>query len=119
MALQSTRPLTENTRNLLGGKGRPSHKADNLTAICEPIIQKMCRPRRLTTLRASTACYRDSFTLFFLPTKQIRDISPCNVSNALQQGASRLQTLCVNLWTFSTNITSLLRIQFLLLNPTE
>jgi hypothetical protein len=26
------------TRNLSGGKGRPAHKADNLTAICEPIF---------------------------------------------------------------------------------
>jgi hypothetical protein len=34
----------------------------------------------------------------------------------LQQGASRLQT---NLWTFSVNIPSPLRIQFPLLNPTE
>jgi hypothetical protein len=26
------------TKNLSGGKGRPAHKADNLTAICEPIV---------------------------------------------------------------------------------
>jgi hypothetical protein len=39
MALGSTQPLTEmNTRNLPGGKGRPARKADNLTAICEPIV---------------------------------------------------------------------------------
>jgi hypothetical protein len=39
MALGSTEPLTEmSTRNLPGGKGRPMHKADNLTTICEPII---------------------------------------------------------------------------------
>jgi hypothetical protein len=25
-------------RNLPGGKGRPAHKADNLTVICEPIV---------------------------------------------------------------------------------
>jgi hypothetical protein len=36
MALGSTQPLTEmSTRNIPGGKGRPAHKADNLTAICE------------------------------------------------------------------------------------
>jgi hypothetical protein len=40
-------------------------KADNLTAICEPIVWKMWELRRLTTLWASMACYRDSFT--FLP----------------------------------------------------
>jgi hypothetical protein len=39
MALESTQPLTDmSTRNLPGGKGRPARKADNLTAICEPII---------------------------------------------------------------------------------
>jgi hypothetical protein len=39
MALESTQPLTEmSTRNLPGSKGRPEHKADNLTAICEPIV---------------------------------------------------------------------------------
>jgi hypothetical protein len=40
MALESTQPLTEmSTRNIfLGDKGRPARKADNLTAICEPIV---------------------------------------------------------------------------------
>jgi hypothetical protein len=39
MALESTQPLTEmSTRNISGGKGRPTLKADNLTAICEPIV---------------------------------------------------------------------------------
>jgi hypothetical protein len=39
MALGSTQPLTEmSTMNLPGGKGRPVRKADNLTAICEPIV---------------------------------------------------------------------------------
>jgi hypothetical protein len=39
MALGSTQPLTEkSTRNLPGGKGWPVHKADNLTAVCEPIV---------------------------------------------------------------------------------
>jgi hypothetical protein len=66
MAPGSTHPLTEmSTRNLPGGKGRPARKADNLTAICELIVYKMWEPRRLTTLWARTACYRDSFTLFF------------------------------------------------------
>jgi hypothetical protein len=57
--LGSTQPLTEmSTRNLPVGKGWRAPKADNLTAICEP--------RRLTTLRACMACYRDSFTFFSL-----------------------------------------------------
>jgi hypothetical protein len=39
MALGSTQPLTEmSTRNFPGGKGRPSRRADNLTAICEPNV---------------------------------------------------------------------------------
>jgi hypothetical protein len=39
MALGSIQPLTEmSTRNLPEGKGRPARKADNLTAICEPIV---------------------------------------------------------------------------------
>jgi hypothetical protein len=39
MALGSTQPVTEmGTRNLPGGKVRPGHKADNLTAICEPTV---------------------------------------------------------------------------------
>jgi hypothetical protein len=38
MHLGSTQPLTKmSTRNLLGGKERPAHKADNLAAISEPI----------------------------------------------------------------------------------
>jgi hypothetical protein len=39
MALDSMEPLTEmSTRNIPGGKGWPARKADNLTAICEPIV---------------------------------------------------------------------------------
>jgi hypothetical protein len=35
----STQPLSEmNTKNLPGVKGWPARKADNLIAICEPII---------------------------------------------------------------------------------
>jgi hypothetical protein len=39
MAQGSTQPLTEmSTRNIPGDEGRPPRKADNLTAICEPIV---------------------------------------------------------------------------------
>jgi hypothetical protein len=66
MALGSTQPLTEmSTKNLPGGNGLTACKADNLTAVCEPTVCKMREPRRLTTLRAFTACYRDSLTLTF------------------------------------------------------
>jgi hypothetical protein len=38
MAMGSTQPLTEMIkRKIPGGKGRPARKADNLTAICQPI----------------------------------------------------------------------------------
>jgi hypothetical protein len=51
-----------------GGKGWLACKADNLTAICEPIVQKIWEPWRLATLWAFTACYRDSFTFTFYIT---------------------------------------------------
>jgi hypothetical protein len=39
IALGSTQPLTGmSTRNLPGRKGRPARKADNLDAICEPVV---------------------------------------------------------------------------------
>jgi hypothetical protein len=39
MALGSNQRLTEmSDRNLSAGKGWPARKADNLTAICEPIV---------------------------------------------------------------------------------
>jgi hypothetical protein len=39
MVLGSTQPLGEmSPKNLPGGKGRLARKADNLTAICEPIV---------------------------------------------------------------------------------
>jgi hypothetical protein len=43
MALWSTQPLTGmSTRNLPGCEARPARKADNLTVICEPIVQRKC-----------------------------------------------------------------------------
>jgi hypothetical protein len=39
VVLGSTQPLTEmSTMNIPAGKGRPTHKTNNLTAICEPIV---------------------------------------------------------------------------------
>jgi hypothetical protein len=49
----------------VGGKRRPARGADNLTAICELIFYKMRELRRLTTLWAFMACYRNSFTFTF------------------------------------------------------
>jgi hypothetical protein len=65
MSVGSSQLQTEmNTRNLAGDKGRPARKANNPTATCEPNVYKMWEPRRLTTLWASTVCYRDIFTLY-------------------------------------------------------
>jgi hypothetical protein len=62
----STQHLTKmSTRNLPWRKDRPAPEADNLTAICEPTVQKMWEPRPLTVLWGSMASYRDCFT--FLP----------------------------------------------------
>jgi hypothetical protein len=73
MALGSTQPLREmSTRNLPEGKGRPAREADNLTAICDPIVSKMWERRHLTNLWASTPCYRDSFTFTFGVNKNRR-----------------------------------------------
>jgi hypothetical protein len=67
MAVGSTQPLTYmSTRNIPGGEVRPARKADNLTAICEPIVYKMWEHQHLTTLWVSTARYKDTFTYLYL-----------------------------------------------------
>jgi hypothetical protein len=48
-----------------GSRARPVHRADNLAAICEPIVLTIWNPQHLTTLLASTACYVDCFTLLY------------------------------------------------------
>jgi hypothetical protein len=55
MTLGSTQPQP-------GGKRQPVREADNVIAISALIVWKMWEPRRLATLLASTAYYRDSFT---------------------------------------------------------
>jgi hypothetical protein len=50
-------------RYLPEGKGRQGRKPGTITAICEPIVWKMSKPGRLTTLWTSTAYYRDGFTI--------------------------------------------------------
>jgi hypothetical protein len=67
MAMGSTQPLAEmSTRNRPGSKRQPVLGADNLTAICEPTVCKRWESRRLATLWAFRACYRDSFTFTFM-----------------------------------------------------
>jgi hypothetical protein len=87
MALGSTPPLTEmTTRNHPGGKKRPARKAHNLTAICEPIVYKMCEPRPLRTLWASTASYKDGF-ISTLPF--IDKLDDCDLLNYLTEMSKR------------------------------
>jgi hypothetical protein len=55
----------------LGSEVWQERRADNLAAICVPIV---------TTLWASTACYRDSFTLWrrsVLPVRYELDCEYC------------------------------------------
>jgi hypothetical protein len=71
MALESTQPLIEmSTRNLPGGVKSGRHV---MLTILPPSVSrlstKMWEPRRLTTLWAFTAYYRNSFTLpFYTPS---------------------------------------------------
>jgi hypothetical protein len=87
----STQPLIEmSTMNLPGGKGRLVREADNLAAICEPIVLKMWEPRRLTTLWASTACYRDSLTITYmrfevLKAVTVKIVTPCSLIDRCQR----------------------------------
>jgi hypothetical protein len=45
----------------------------NLTSIYEPIVYKICEPRRLTTLWASMACYRVVITFTFCLVSSVTD----------------------------------------------
>jgi hypothetical protein len=40
-----------------------------IATICEPIVQTLWDSQHLTTLQASTVCYRDTFTLLLLDCK--------------------------------------------------
>jgi hypothetical protein len=70
-ALGSTQLLTQmNTKNIPESKGLPACKTNNLSAICEPTVLKMCEPQCFKTSWATTAHYRDNFTLFFSTVMQ-------------------------------------------------
>jgi hypothetical protein len=61
-------------------KGRPASEADNLTAILSRLFRKMWKPVHFTTLRASTACYRDTFTFFLVRAQMAPNVSCRNRS---------------------------------------
>jgi hypothetical protein len=68
MALRLTQSLTEMSKsNHLVAKRWPTHKAHNLTAICEPIVSKVWESWPLTILWASTASCKNSVA--FYPTQ--------------------------------------------------
>jgi hypothetical protein len=74
MALGSTQPQTEmSTRNLPGGKELPAQKADNLTAISEPIVYRKCG-----SLNVSQPCgpqrHVTEIVLYFYFIKLKRDV---------------------------------------------
>jgi hypothetical protein len=74
MAQGSTQPITEmSTRDFSGSKGRPARKAIILTAICWLIVKELWEFLCLTTLWASTSCYRDGFTFFVFDFKTAND----------------------------------------------
>jgi hypothetical protein len=63
MALGFTQtPREMSIRHLPGGNAQPERKADNLTAICQPIVERMWESRRLTIPWDFTACYRGTFS---------------------------------------------------------
>jgi hypothetical protein len=73
MALGSTQPLTEmSTRNLSGGKKRPAHGADNLTAMYEPMSENVGastsrNPKALHGLYRDNFTYLSSYKTFLVP----------------------------------------------------
>jgi hypothetical protein len=57
----------------------------NLTAICEPIVLKMWEPRRLTTLWAFMACYRDSFTFLYIERQIFSNSVEYNINSTVKK----------------------------------
>jgi hypothetical protein len=43
----------------LGSKVQSVRGADNINAVCEPIVYIVWDPQHIATLKASKACYRD------------------------------------------------------------
>jgi hypothetical protein len=52
-------------------------EAENLSAMCVPIIYEIWEPRRLITLWTSTTRYRDSF--YVLPSRMVDGEKECDL----------------------------------------
>jgi hypothetical protein len=71
--LELTQPVTEMLPGIfLEGIARPACKANNFTAIFEPIVQNIWDSLRLPTQWASMDCYTDGFILFSFTEVYIR-----------------------------------------------
>jgi hypothetical protein len=100
VVLQSTQPPTERTATSPHmGKGQPVPKADNLTLIWQQILYEMLELRRLATLLASTACYKDRFTLFHFYTN-VKSIS----AHSFHKGRRIL--LCSIMWGYTAHLVN-------------
>jgi hypothetical protein len=70
LALGLNQPLPEmSTMKLPRVKWSPARKANKLTAICKSTVGTL----HPTTLRASTACYKDNFTFFKNSVASVRE----------------------------------------------
>jgi hypothetical protein len=94
MALGSTKPLTEmSTRNFRGRDVRLTTLPPSMSLLS----REMWEPRHLTTLWASTSCYRDSFTfsaLFKIRIKCDRIVPEGSSSSSLIAKAQE----CRSIW---------------------
>jgi hypothetical protein len=57
--------------------------ADDLPAICEPIVDTMWDPQHLTTLWASTVCYGDNFTFVYVDDVRTSQETPMSSLHGL------------------------------------
>jgi hypothetical protein len=101
MVLESSQPLTDMSPGFfLGGKRRPVCEANNLTAKFEPTVYKMWELQLLTTLRASTVCYRDRFTFSAGNESRCTGVGIPNIGQVMKVGADLLQQLLSSTYNF-------------------
>jgi hypothetical protein len=107
MALGSTQLLTEiSTRNLPGGKGRPAHRAGNLTADCLDKMRERDNPMGLHGLLQG---------YFYLSTLNVSNIVRLSPSSGCVTAAN---TICKSLDVVN-KYTIALEDTFSLINPVK